>query len=504
MYFEILEPNTRPPTDTGDRFFLVRDRWDDWFTYETQFHLNYVNNKNEAVFIGNVKIGQFSMEEGQKSPDITGPFEELSDKFFSLGQEEEYYQNLNNLGEEIRNEVLTRLKDVALDQHLYEKAISEDVMNTSLLRSVARSSVKGRFKKLARGDASLTSYEFKYRLPLKEDTILSFKVEPNSTPPTNIHTIIGRNGVGKTHLLNNIVKSVLLGDESFGKFINEEELLIYELFANMVFVSFSAFESSIPVSQEDQEDFSISYSYIGLKDLNKNEEKGNHLTKDTEILRAEFVESLLNCVYSAKRRRWQEAVDILQSDPIFRHTGITQIPYISDKNELESYASILFDKLSSGHKIVLLTITRLVETVEEKSLVMLDEPEAHLHPPLLSAFTRALSNLLITRNGVAIVATHSPVVLQEVPRSCVWKVRRAREEVVAERLEIESFGENIGSLTREVFGLEVTHSGFHTLIMDAVQYYQDYDEIVAHFNNELGKEALFLIRSLLMDYESRE
>jgi predicted ATP-dependent endonuclease of OLD family len=69
--------------------------------------------------------------------------------------------------------------------------------------------------------------------------------------------------------------------------------------------------------------------------------------------------------------------------------------------------------MSSGHAIVLLTITRLVATVEEKTLVLLDEPESHLHPPLLSAFIRALSDLLYDRNGVAIIATHSPVVLQE-------------------------------------------------------------------------------------------
>jgi predicted ATP-dependent endonuclease of OLD family len=79
----------------------------------------------------------------------------------------------------------------------------------------------------------------------------------------------------------------------------------------------------------------------------------------------------------------------------------------------------LFGALSTGHKIVLLTITRLVETVDERSIVLFDEPEAHLHPPLLSALIRALSELLISRNGVAIVATHSPVVLQEVPRTCV-------------------------------------------------------------------------------------
>lgn len=47
----------------------------------------------------------------------------------------------------------------------------------------------------------------------------------------------------------------------------------------------------------------------------------------------------------------------------------------------------------------------------------MDEPEEHLHPPLVAAFIRALSNLLTYRNGVGIVATHSPVIVQEVPKN---------------------------------------------------------------------------------------
>ena len=77
-------------------------------------------------------------------------------------------------------------------------------------------------------------------------------------------------------------------------------------------------------------------------------------------------------------------------------------------------------------------LSGLINISALRTLVLLDEPEAHLHPPLLSAFTRALSDLLIYRNGVAIIATHSPVVLQEVPKSCVWKLRRSGFEVSVE------------------------------------------------------------------------
>lgn len=153
--------------------------------------------------------------------------------------------------------------------------------------------------------------------------------------------------------------------------------------------------------------------------------------------------------------------------------------------------------MSSGHKIVLLTITRLVETLEERSLVLLDEPESHLHPPLLAAFIRALSDLLIERNGVAIVATHSPVILQEVPKSCVWKLRRSGEHVAADRPEIETFGENVGILTQEVFGLEVAKSGFHRMLADQIGFRTSYDQVLERFGGSLGSEARALLQSLL-------
>src|SRR5690606_24459594 len=149
-----------------------------------------------------------------------------------------------------------------------------------------------------------------------------------------------------------------------------------------------------------------------------------------------------------------------------------------EKKEFKREASSLFDRMSSGHAIIILTMTKLVETVEEKTLVLLDEPESHLHPPLLSAFTRALSELLYSRNGVAIIATHSPVVLQEVPRSCVWKLTRFRTEGRSDRPESETFGENVGILTREVFGLEVSKSGFLEMMQHAVEAGGTFDSIV--------------------------
>ena len=146
---------------------------------------------------------------------------------------------------------------------------------------------------------------------------------------------------------------------------------------------------------------------------------------------------------------------------------------------------------------MLLTITRLVELVEERSLVLLDEPESHLHPPLLSAFIRALSSLLSAQNGVAIVATHSPVVLQETPKSCAWILDRSGNTARARRPVQETFGENVALLTHEVFGLEVTETGFYELLRKEVARVGNYDAIMAELEGQLGTEAIAIVRALL-------
>lgn len=88
--------------------------------------------------------------------------------------------------------------------------------------------------------------------------------------------------------------------------------------------------------------------------------------------------------------------------------------------EIKAQAIPFFKKLSSGHSALMLIVTQLVRKLDDKFLLLIDEPESHLHPPLLGLFVNCLSWLLRERNAVSIIATHSPVILQEVPRESVW------------------------------------------------------------------------------------
>ena len=316
-----------------------------------------------------------------------------------------------------------------------------------------------------------------------------------------MHALIAQNGAGKTTLLNSMVDVIIRRTEETARFMGAETMFgpqtlppLY--FSGVVSVSFSAFDPFTPPAEQTDPTQGSRYSYIGLKDRN---DPGGERLKSMPTIASEFVESLKNCLSEpGMTRRWLSMIETLQSDDNFARQDLRQLTELQEQ-ALETESRRIISEMSSGHTIVLLILTRLVETVAEKTLILLDEPESHLHPPLLSAFTRAISELLNNRNGVAIVATHSPVVLQEVPSCCVWKIRRVDNEVMRSRPRIETFGENVSVLTKEIFGLEVQKSGFHALLTKEVAYGLTYDEVITKYEGRLGIEARGLLRVMIAE-----
>lgn len=524
MRFRVIPNANRIPQNGRDIAFLWTDNWDDWFEFSTLYVLHYFDDGGEHHRLGGVKIGQFNMVENQRRPDIPEEFESLDDRFFSLGQDVDYYEKIRQLGNDICIELLSRINDVVTDDPLYQRAKRERVLGISLMRSVNQRTLVEQFRRIVAGGARLTSYAFRYQGPAQLNPLvapieLSFSVEPNSRPPTNIQVIIGRNGVGKSFLLNAMSRALVYPEEEEeknGQFTDENNANddgFHSPFSNIVSVTFSAFDD-FPLIRTRRNAFKgVQYTNVGLRKLARTaDQDGNRIsqtiTQDPNDLTRDFIASAKACALGERRERWLAALETLESDPIFEEAEVSDL-LESRAERFGQHAGQLFRRLSSGHKIVLLSVTKLVETVEERTLVLMDEPEAHLHPPLLASFVRALLDLLVNRNGVAVIATHSPVVLQEVPKRCVWKVRRHGGSATAERLRMETFAENVGHLTHDVFGLEVTASGFHKMIAEVAKIEHDLGTVCDRFDNAVGSEgralvSMILARNNVFDGEGRD
>ena len=513
--FHIMGNREKPPANGKNCGYLTIDNWNG-YSYVTMFDFSLHDKRGKFHQIGAIKIAFMDQSTEQTTHStLDKTFEKLPNNYFSLAVDVDFYQNLRTcFDNEFFLTILSSLCDVALDEELHNRIKEQDVFQTSLMRSVREKTILTQYRRVISGGDALTDYSFKFYREASDrfsEINLYFQVKAASKPSTNIHAIIGRNGVGKTTFLNHIVESTISGDLEKGYIYDtsNSEKISLDYFSNTITVSFSAFDPFRPPPNQQNPEKGSCYSYIGLKDnkdinsqLYPNEESNK--LKASIQLENEFIKALEQCLLDTNRKaRWQKSISTLRSDPNFADMEFHQI-IERDSKEALIYARELFKRMSSGHAVVVLILTNLVAKVTEKTLILLDEPESHLHPPLLSALIRTLSDLLYERNGVAIIATHSPVVLQEIPKACVWKLTRSHLALESTRPSLETFGENVGILTREVFGLEVDKSGFTTLLKKQVDENKTYQEILDVFSGQLGFEGRAILQAMIINRDNEK
>lgn len=470
-------------------------KWNNWndYGYYTTFEMEYINEQGTYKEIGYVRIGYNGQEEGQgkKKLYVGYSFTELDSNSFSLGSDISYYINLNELEDYVKEFILKGLNDLAYNESFLQQFKDEPVVTQSLLRDISINTVRNQYNRVANGGVALTDYNFFYYKDKMSYSYINFNVIANSNPPTNIHTIIGSNGVGKSYMINNMINSVLDPENSSGKFIfNDYYNQHSDNFSDIIYINFSAFDNFEQLN--DILNFEINFNKIGLGNSKELENKYSVI----------FYNCLSYIINTNKDKLWVETIKHLNSDNVFANINIISI-LDSDLDDIKDDILNIFENLSSGHKIILLTLTRLVELAQEKTLIFFDEPEMHLHPPLLSSFIRALSHLLINRNSVCIITTHSPIILQEVPSSCVYKYYRFGEETKFERPNIETFGENISVLTNEIFNLELTKSGYYQILENLVKDFNSYEEALVSIQGKLGFEGKAILRSLFFEKNNK-
>lgn len=513
MRFKVIERAAHAPDDDPEVIYLMRDGWDD-FGYKTLFEAHY-----RGKFIGGVKIAFQNMAERTSTIDyIPRDFDRLPAEYYSLWPDAKSCQGAYGVYERTGFSIFEALNDISYDLSLFDRVKNEKACTVSLMRGAGATTVRGQLRRITHGKAALTKYSFRFTLGPNGkggDEQIDFIVTPEELPPSNVHVVIGRNGVGKTHLLNDMALAVC-GDGG----VPARRALTFDLgqddltdewkcsdFASVLVISFSPFDSYsdvVELAKSGNRGASVPRgSHALCKYVGLNSEFGN-LEMSIEKV---FKDGAEGCCASFSRfHRWLEALVTLRSDPLFADVlaeawaMIEQVDWGHvSKGTRQSFSDELktaFHRLSSGHKAVLSIVTGCVAMLEERSLVLLDEPENHLHPPLLAAFISAFSELLVDFNSAAIVATHSPVVLQEVPASCVWILNRIGDTWISSRPCCETFGANFERLATQVFGVEVDKSGFHKMLRDVALNSQSYEDAQAAFTCGLGDEALGILRVL--------
>lgn len=126
---------------------------------------------------------------------------------------------------------------------------------------------------------------------------------------------------------------------------------------------------------------------------------------------------------------------------------------IEDFNKNGSYTKFLagFQFLSSGESTLLYNLIMTLSNIRFNSLILLDEPEVHLHPNFITKFMEFLYKLLDKFSSFAIICTHSSFVVREVKSECVYVIDRKKDFFSIRNIGFESLGANAMTLANEIF-----------------------------------------------------
>lgn len=542
MEIDVAPPSSNRLKRMTGKFSLQQDDWND-YSFRTLYHLHYKHGEQptDVTFIGSVKI----LKLGQSTKDnllLQEPFTELSFDYISVGTSLDYYQRLNDIPDIDRIAIMGALQDAVANPSLVEKFRNEPGWTKSLFRDDlewpkflqdAKILHEGKFSALPDLDEGFSFYpansedriEFNFSSPVPDFYLGPYRrlgpSKKRTLLPDRIIVLVGRNGSGKSTLLSKLAHVAFASPQvrntkkikSLGRF---EPASIG--FMKVITISYSAFDSfAVPgtssrdVSQitEDIESGSGRFAFCGLRDIaaeihddfasktTNSSKDGVETRRSTRLKTIEKLASEFGKL--VQRIRSNDLLELLEAalKPLLLEASFVDLNDHIDElltaSEIE--AANLFLKWSTGHKIVLHVVISLVANVKPRSLVLFDEPETHLHPPLMAALMHSVRIVLAEQNAFCVVATHSPVLLQETLAQHTRHIRRVGDSLEVRIPSLETFGENVGILSYSSFGLTAASTDFHAVLDLLVKGCDSLEEMEEFFPNGLSGQAFAYVNS---------
>ena len=390
---------------------------------------------------------------------------------------------------------------------------AHNFFNSSFLRSTSIKEIKDVFHPLTLSGTDLNETDTEYskfiikrsiddkidkiEYEFNEDIVskgkLIFHKRKKSYLPMNVYGIVGGNGSGKSYKLEEIIKRHVNNDNNFSqiihfslspfdneievnnikltdKYLDEEGNILYEK-VGFVSVKNPLIETVIDklASLELEE---IKNSFVEkyrnndgrqlLDDKNQLLKNKIHEINIGDSFRWYIQSLILDLIASEEKLElWEKALYYFSFEPWAQDI---RAAFCDRTIELSDFEKI--SKLSSGQATILLYLTKLVFCVNQGSLVIFDEPETFMHPPMIKSFIRAVSEIVNRVGAFCLVATHSPVVIQEIPHCNVYKLDSNHN---ISSIIYKTYGQNLDALYKNIYGVELQNTGYNSLLIERVK-----------------------------------
>jgi ABC-type branched-subunit amino acid transport system ATPase component len=469
------------PEQGHNVYLLANETWND-YGYRTDFVVDYLHD-GAWRSLGSISIGYTEQPIGTHTFEALGRPDSLTSfppTYFGLGQDIDFYERLLTLaGREGALEILAALRDVATDPSVRSIAEKHDVYSISLLRSNGALGAIEQVPALFNLDNNVQLTEaFDADIWLDGADAphkFHFDFGAQATVASQINVLVGLNGTGKTESMATLARLLtrMSLPEQATQVRDRSEISPRPSIYSVLAISFSAFDDFVIPKLSLSEKFK--YTYCGLRSLNAD-------TQRSEVGEVEVADRFSSLSLDDRAT----ALEALESS----------LDEEFDTDAAIRSGDVEYEYLSAGQRIVLSIACDLLANVSNRTLVLMDEPELHLHPQLLSHLLRYVNNLLIERNSFAIIATHSPIVVQQVPSRSVQIVRRAGRYPTTSRPSIQTFGANLTEIVREVFEDKTADSAYQEVLQRMLASLGSADEVKHAFDGSLGLNAEIFLRSI--------
>ena len=540
--------------DTDVTFLLEENDWDD-YGYQTTYNLHASKQltKGSPEYLGTLRI----MQKGQSTDDSyllkqifkNKAFGELPEDFVSVSMDVDLYMGINRYLDN-KEDRLAVVKGLHLilgeNSEFFDDSLYKDkCFTSSLLRD---GSSLDNFA-LQKGFSLLNSSEYYY--DLRKETLevkfehvsntinlhfTSVESDDDERLPNGVVVFIGKNGSGKSTAIYRLAK--LMYTDSTQRFRMKKK--VGEIVPNnvgvskMFLISYSPFDNFIlPTSYSKDyirllktgEDVNSRFVFCGIRDIAKeeadiqigedsDEERINQIIddrkkkttlKDIETLAVEFSTAMTIVIedYAYKYAKWTEFLEGCRINQPSLFEDVKNIVFGTTKEAMQER----FLSLSTGHKFFIHAYARLLAYMDDNCLLLFDEPENHLHPPLLSFMMAEIRKLLARTHSVMFIATHSPVILQETFAKNVFVVRKNGSTTNISQPQIETYGANISAITSEVFDLTTEVTKFHDAINHLYKKWNmesepSVERMLDRFEERLGHKLADQMESYLINLYS--
>ncbi len=477
------------------------------------------------------------------------PAEESQQFFTMLPSMEDYRRIVSVLGADVASNVLLALNDlVALTELLPRSELPKSASKTEVFQKAFIRTAEAFFAYKNAGpilkglDAEQIGrmsgdIEVEFQLAGKKNGHqLKFRFDHGAELPKRISVVIGKNGVGKSQALGRIVNAALVGDDS----ALHEGATNGRVLINRILAFAPTNESASVFPSERRKSPKVWYKRFALNRGGRVRRGGGVADMMLQIARSEsrignllrwqlFLTAIQSIsdwhqIALLRTNKGDEPVDIqfLRPAEVMDRAGDLSVEAeseqsIADDNLLDLFAAIDLNKdpvryvdgqafaLSSGEISFLRFAAQASLYIENGSLLLLDEPETHLHPNFISQFVALLNTMLAQTGSAAIIATHSVYFVREVFREQVSVLRTTDDGFVfSDPLRLQTFGADVGAISCFVFGEDEPTKLAADVEQRLLSRYETWDELYATYKGELSPEILSSLRLALERRQANE